>query len=387
MKYHLIIGSCLILLSSCIGDKQSTKKVEVIYCPEINNKNSFNIPKDITNVFKSKNVDGVNYEVISDSKIKIISQDFDNPVEVPIFNSVSQTIFGTPNQKKTNELIENELHTIKFDKKNSRKTYPDEPSENQIFIYYNTKNINKVIGRKYYVNSSEKISNVIFKFISSKKILYIFNSQPLIIQTKNPQPPVVRNTKISVLQNSKPIYLQAFKSSGCYLKWFNINGEVISPKISTNRTGKFRYYVSQQNIGTKLESKKIEIVVEILEKKPADKSIAVLREFPKSTLGINKSSDGKLLVWNSPIPKKENKTIKYILTFYDLDNNRSILHQETITNICYYDISTLRNKFPNGERPKNGIDVMIKANCEEYRSLEDNRHLSLNNSLKIYNCY
>ncbi len=387
--HRLLIGYCVVLFMSCVSKQPVTKKITVIYCPEINNKTSFNIPKEITGVFKSQNIDSVNYEIITDSKIKIINGDFDNSVEVPIFNSLSQIIFGSPTYIKTNELITSELHTIRFEKKNSRKPYPSEPSENQIFIFYNTKNIYQSVGRKYYVNSSDQISKVISKHRNDKKNFYIFNSPPHVVKTPKPAPPTVPKTKLRFEKNSIPIpiVLQAIKSPGCILKWSSKTGSAVSPKISTHKVGTFKYYVSQKNVINNQESKKIEIIVEIYDKKISEKPTLDLKKFPKSTLGINKSDDGKFLTWNPPVPKKENKIIKYILTFYDLDNNRSIIHQETIISICSYDVSTLRNKFRNGERPKNGLDVRIIASSDEYKSIEDNRHLSLNNTLKIYNCY
>jgi hypothetical protein len=174
--HRLLIGYCIFLFTSCIEIQPQPKHITVIYCPEIN-KPSFYIPKDITGVFKSQNIGGVNYEIITDSKIRIINGEFENPVDTPIFNSISQMIFGSPNQIKTNELITSELHTIRFEKKKSLKPYPSEPSENQIFIFYNTKNINQTVGRKYYVNSSDQISKVISKHRNDKKNFYIFNSQ------------------------------------------------------------------------------------------------------------------------------------------------------------------------------------------------------------------
>jgi hypothetical protein len=386
MMHRLLIGYCIVLFVSCFSKQPETKKITVIYCPEIN-KTSFYIPKDITGVFKSKNIDGKNYEIITDSKIQIINGDFDSPVEVPIFNSISQMIFGSPNQVKINELITSELHTIRFEKKKSRKPYPSEPSENQIFIFYNTKNINQPVGRKYYVNSSDQISKIISKYKNDKKNFYIFNSPPHVVKTPKPAAPRVLIAKFIIEKNSTPFVLQAIKSPGCILKWSSKTGATVSPKISTGKLGTFKYYVSQKNVINKQESKKIEIIVEIYDKKISEKPKFDLKKFPRSTLGINKSDDGKFLTWNPPLPKKENKIIKYSLTFYDLDNNRSIIHQETIISICSYDVSTLRNKFRNGERPKNGLDVRIIASSDEYKSIEDNRHLSLNNTLKIYNCY
>ena len=384
--HRLLIGYCVVLFVSCVSKQPETKKITVIYCPEIN-KTSFYIPKDITGVFKSKNIDGKNYEIITDSKIQIINGDFDSPVEVPIFNSISQMIFGSPNQVKINELITSELHTIRFEKKKSRKPYPSEPTENQIFIFYNTKNINQLVGRKYYVNSSDQISKIISKYRTTTEKIYIFNSPPHVATTLKPAPPRVLKTKFIITKNSTPFVLQAVKSPGCILKWSSKTGATVSPKISTGKLGTFKYYVSQKNVINKQESKKIEITVEIYDKKISEKPKLDLKKFPRTTLGINKSNDGKFLTWNPPVPKKENIVIKYSLTFYDLDNNRSIIHQETIISICSYDVSTLRNKFRNGERPKNGLDVRIIASSDEYQSIEDNRHLSLNNTLKIYNCY
>jgi hypothetical protein len=390
MKHHIIIGYCLIILTSCLSKQQSIKKIEVIYCPEINNKNSFCIPKDITDVFRSKNIDGVNYEVISDSKIKIISNDFNNPVEVPIFNSLSQTIFGTPSQSKTNELITTELHTIKFDKKNSRKSYPSDPSENQIFIYYNTKNLNTVVGRKYYLNSSEKISNVISKFITSKKNIYIFNSPPFILQTKSPSPPTVRNTKISVLKNSTPIVLKALKSPGCYLKWSNINGNAISPKISTDRTGIFQYYVSQQDMTTKLESKQIQIVVTVNEiTKPTATKPKTLLPFSKK-LSIDKDGSGHLLNWNHPI--KTNQIIDFRISFINNDTKESF-YTTTLHNQKTFNISGLAkiDFLKRREFPKRGVTFTVTANLEGYTPLTEDRQISFmydkDDKLTIWNCY
>ena len=258
MMHRLLIGYCVVLFVSCVSKQPETKKITVIYCPEIN-KTSFYIPKDITGVFKSKNIDGKNYEIITDSKIQIINGDFDSPVEVPIFNSISQMIFGSPNQVKINELITSELHTIRFEKKKSRKPYPSEPTENQIFIFYNTKNINQLVGRKYYVNSSDQISKIISKYRTTTEKIYIFNSPPHVATTLKPAPPRVLKTKFIITKNSTPFVLQAVKSPGCILKWSSKTGATVSPKISTGKLGTFKYYVSQKNVINKQESKKIEI--------------------------------------------------------------------------------------------------------------------------------
>jgi hypothetical protein len=390
MMHRLLIGYCILLFTSCICPQEPTKTIEVIYCPENNKETSFYIPKDITGVFKSQNIGGVNYEIISDSKIQIITSDFYSPKKVALFQSFSQMIFGSPNQIKTNELITSELHTIKFEKNKSRKPYPPEPSENQIFIFYNAKNINQTIGRKYYVNSSDQISKVISKHRNDKKNFYIFNSPPHVVKTPKPAPPTVPKTKLRFEKNSIPIpiVLQAIKSPGCILKWSSKTGSAVSPKISTHKVGTFKYYVSQKNLSNKLESKQIEIIVTIFEnaKPPIKKSPGDLT-FLRPTLSINNSNDGKLLTWRNPNPTKENQTIRFALTFYDSDNNNAVIHQETFTNIYTYDVSILRNKFRNGERPRNGIDVTIIATRDGFKSIRETRHLSLNNSMKIYNCY
>jgi hypothetical protein len=388
MIHRFLIGYCIILLTSCVPDPDPTIDITVIYCPEINNKTSFFIPKDITGVFKSQNIGGFNYEIITDSKIKIINGESNNPVDTPIFNSISQMIFGSPKQVKINELITSELHTIRFAKKKSRKPYPSEPTESQIFIFYNTQNTPQTVGRKNYVNSSDQISKVISKHRNDKKNFYIFNSQPHVLITPKPAPPRVLKTKFIITRNSTPFVLQAIKSPGCILKWSSKTGSAVSPKISTDRTGTYKYYVSQKNLSNKLESKQIEIIVTIFENaKPPIKKPPGDLTFLRPILSINNSNDGKLLTWRNPNPIKENQTIRFALTFYDSDNNNAVIHQETITNIYTYDISILRNKFRNGERPRNGIDVTIIATRDGFKSIRETRHLSLNNSMKIYNCY
>jgi hypothetical protein len=107
--------------------------------------------------------------------------------------------------------------------------------------------------------------------------------------------------------------------------------------------------------------------------------------FPKSSLGINKSDDGTHLTWNSPISKKENKTIQYILEFYNLDNNE-LIAREILVNNYKYEIASLKSKTSNGERPKNGVDVKITATCNGFISVQNKRHISLTNSFKIFNC-
>ena len=386
---RFLIGYCIILFTSCVTDPPPpTKDITVIYCPEINDKTYFHIPKDISGVFKSQNIGGVNYEIITDSKIKIINGESNNPVDTPIFNSISQMIFGSPKQVKINELITSELHTIRFAKKKSRKPYPSEPTESQIFIFYNTQNTRQTVGRKYYVNSSDQISKVISTF-QNKKQFYIFNSPPHVVKPPYPLPPRVPEPRyIRREKNSTPFVLQAVKSPGCILKWSSKTGATVSPKISTGKLGTFKYYVSQKNLTNKLESKQIEIIVTIFENaKPPIKKPPGELTFLRPILSINNSNDGKLLTWRNPNPTKENQTIRFALTFYDSDNNNAVIHQETITNIYTYDVSILRNKFRDGERPRNGIDVTIIATRDGFKSIRETRHLSLNNSMKIYNCY
>jgi len=383
MMHRLLIGYCVVLFMSCFSKQPVTKKITVIYCPEINNKTSFNIPKEITGVFKSQNIDSVNYEIITDSKIKIINGDFDNSVEVPIFNSLSQMIFGSPTCIKTNELITSELHTIRFEKKNSRKPYPSEPTESQIFIFYNTQNTRQTVGRKDYVNSSDQISKVISKHINEKKNFYIFNSTPHVLKSPYPAPPIVPEHTYKRKKNSPPIDLQAIKSPGCILQWSSKTGANVSPKISTDKLGTFKYYVSQKNLTNKLESKQIEIIVIIQDN---IKVPPVLQKFPFQILRIDKSDDGKLLTWKSPFLKKENRNIQYTISFVDLDNNNEI-HRLSLSDKNSYEIIQIKNKFKNGARPSNDIEVIISANCEGYVTLIDTRILALNSLMRIYNCY
>ncbi len=107
--------------------------------------------------------------------------------------------------------------------------------------------------------------------------------------------------------------------------------------------------------------------------------------FPKSSLGINKSDDGIYLTWNSPISKKENKSIVYTLEFFNLDNNE-LIATENLLNIFKFEIATLKSKIKNGERPKNGIDIRITATSNGFISVQNKIHISLTNSFKIFNC-
>jgi hypothetical protein len=389
--HRLLIAYCIIFFTSCISKKSDTTEITVNYCPEINQKNSFYIPKEITGVFKSKNIDGKNYEIITDSKIQIINGDFDNPVEVPIFNSISQMIFGSPNQLKINELITSELHTIKFEKNKSRKPYPSEPSENRIFIFYNAKNINQTVGRKYYVNSSDQISKVISKHRNDKKNFYIFNSPPHVVKTPKPAPPRVSKTKLLFEKNSIPIVLQATKSPGCILKWASKTGANVSPKISTDKLGTFKYYVSQKNLTNNLESKPIEIIVTIYEKaKPPIKKPNVLLPFSKATLGIDKDGSGHLLNWNHPI--KTTQSINYKISFINNDTKESFF-ATTLQNQKTFNVTGLSKIgfLKKGEFPKRGVTFTITAELEGYRPLPDDRQISFmydkDGKLTIWNCY
>ena len=325
--HRLLIGYCVVLFVSCVSKQPETKKITVIYCPEINNKTSFNIPKEITGVFKSQNIDSVNYEIITDSKIKIINGDFDNPVEVPIFNSLSQMIFGTPNPIKTNELITSELHTIRFEKKNSRKPYDSEPSENQIFIFYNTKNIYQLESRKYYVNSSDQISKLISIHKNDKKNFYIFNSTPHVVTTLKPAPPRVPEPKYKS-ENTKP-----------------------SPLTVTT-------------------------------KGPLS--------FRTPYLGIDKDGSGHVLTWNHPIKINQsinykisfiNNDTKDIFSETNLQNQKSF----NITGLSKV------NFLKRGEFPKRGVTVKITAELAGYTSVTDYRQLSFmydrDDKLTIWNCY
>ena len=312
----------LILLSGCMSKQNNVKKISLIYCPESNNSLTFRIPEVIVSVFTSKKKNDTMYEIISDSTISMITSDFENPVKI----SIMKLLKDSPNKMIINDFISKELGKIDFTKKPNIK-YTENPSNNQIFIFYNPQNKYKEVANKYFVKSEEEINNIIIKHIHKNLVYYLFNN--IIDSHTRPSDHIVILPPVNK----------------------------IAEKAPQNK-------LSVQNQSANTHEKKFKV----------------------TTLRIEKSSDGNLLTWKTPLDKKDLQSVKYSLIFYDSENEITPIHSVSLENVLSFDVSTLRSKFINHERPKNGIDVKIIATAPGYLSITEKRHLSLTNKLKIFNC-
>jgi hypothetical protein len=194
-------------------------------------------------------------------------------------------------------------------------------------------------------------------------------------------------------KNSTPFVLQAIKSPGCILKWSSKTGANVSPKISTDKLGTFKYYVSQKNLANKLESKQIEIIVtiyEITKPSPLTATTKGPLSFRTPYLGIDKDGSGHVLTWNHPI--KTNQSINYKISFINNDT-KDIFSETNLQNQKSLNITGLSkvNFLKRGEFPKRGVTVKITAELPGYTSVTDFRQLSFmydrDDKLTIWNCY
>lgn len=319
----------LFLLSSCISKHNAPKSIKIVYCPESSKSNTFQIPKALVPIFKSKDSNGTTYEIIVNSTIKVAGQNIETPQEVPIFSSFTQKIFGTPNTNKTDELINSELSEIIFNKKANLK-YPEEPaSKNQIYIQYNPKNDEEKINNVYYVNSALTINSLLVKLSKLEYNFYLFNS-------------------LNVHKKKKPIKI------------------TIKKKDTATNEG-------------------------ILKKKSNVAASIDLKYFQRNTLSIDHSNSGNTLTWRSP-SKVKNDEINYSISFTNNDNRVEFFKRQ-LSNLNSLNLSELSNiDFIRMRRlPKTGIKVTITASKQGYKDITECKELALmfdrNEKIAIWNCY
>jgi hypothetical protein len=317
----------VLLLSGCTSKQNKINKINLIYCPESNNETTFQIPKDIVSVFKSKNKNDTIYEIVSDSKIRLVTSNFPHLTEVPVFRSFTWYLFGSSNTNKTDELIMTELSGYRFNKKAKLK-YPEEPtSRAQVFIHFNPKNQVEEINNNYFVNSVNQINDVLMKLADRKCAIYLFNS----------------------------------------LKIHQIKKSTI---------------IAKTNVG----KNKIE-----LEKQPLRADSIKIIKFDRDILSIDHTNSGNTLTWRSPSRTKNDEISYSITFTNNDNNleffKRNVSNQNSLSLSELSNIDFLRTR----KLPKKGVKVTITATKKGYKNVTESKELALmydrNEKIAIWNCY